>query len=1510
MPIAFPLPEGTDTRKISYPTDDGEPIPVYNYENEVVTALDEEINISTQLKTERVQDEYQAMSTGIYAGKIWNREDLSPIVRWLWADNPDILANLGFIYGLPEEKLPRYTPEQEQRQAQKAVQQLGTEREAVERTRTAWGLVGMGADIGVAVALTKRVPGMERAASILAKKIGPRMGKAAVEAAVMSQAIELSEAARTGEQPTVKDLATSLAIWEGFVFSTPVVLAGGKALKNWWTKKSGETVLKGLHGVGDATPEQWYNAFAKKPGARSDLTAALSQLPEPDAQEFARQLLIYGKATKRGFAVGAPTLPSAEREVWANIYNNRLTGMERSLYDKFAKKATPQTLIRQYVRDKMAGSAYLQADYARVVQAGDKAGRAKINAEAKKLIARGEELSVIDPIVKEVVHPHNQALQTLKIQTGPLGHAINEEGAIWWKSNKSIIKPSNPESQRAMEKFTKAHDAQAMVYKERSKEKLRALHRFFNNPTANVERKLLSKQMRTTDAAQQVMADMSNVRGASSQADLIMTDLDKYFRMNPGELDTLNRMAMSKRILALDNFERGRIAKLTTAKLRIGQNVTAAKARFKSFDEKLKGLRAKRDALKKTVEAKKALKTMGAAEDTELTTALGALDDIVIQLQKVKGKRGTTQGLRGELKELESEYKEVKKGLDKPPYKAPMDMTRGEAEAFLSDIPPRLAEKLDITSNAVQKVYRDMLDQKLREGIISRADHAAMKKVGYYMQFRWLDKLDPVVARGGKSFNITASGKPRFRKSGQSMGDEMADLIDTQARLEETLEITSGAERRVVKAQLAEIEAVLKTQSQIHGVAVSDIYTLTRDGLNTHYNTVFRNRAAKAAMKMAEVIPDNGLFLKAIPGMEKPPMGWIETHALIDGVSTPFYVEQSIAREWMGMTGPMQQHTLNWVSWLSGSKAVKFMATGPGNPLWGFTNAMLDTGHAYMTMYQYSDFLPKYVWQMGKDIRRVAKPAIQQKGIYRDYFAEGGGLPLMYNEEYFNSTKMIAPGKARRSFRALGTAINSFNAHSEINIRLATTRRGVQKQVEKNLAKKLGRNLTGKELRSIDRLGWNDLKKRVTHDQLRVSVAAARNRTDFPHAGDFWRLLDAGMSPYSKAGFVAEREVYRGARANKARFLLRAGQVAGLTAAITIGNMTYNREAYNTLTTEDKIRDWNISTGLSFKNAKGEEEHIFLKYRKDQTMRAVSGITEGLVSEYYGGQPYDWPSAGKAFQEMYPYNPEVSSAPVLYGILIQKTGRDPRTGKKVLPSGVTEQGPQNRELEWDENIHGAWVKLGEKTGLSPYRTKRQVQQVMTYNNPAAWILGAATIDYFRELPDSDKQEFAEQLMKSPLLKSVIKTRTASAKYYKYKEASQWEVAAEKGEISRAVNLAIKMHIKNELPLEAVAKLIDTSVPLEYQKSMRGRVKKWLKLADGFRRVEQQYPQGTPFSIETWMSFANMPPEERAIAYNDMYRDSTPDMRRFLRRLAINTPLFITERFQYRIDKINEQKGEQ
>lgn len=1441
---------------------------------------------------------YKEAKSGYWSGKraIKNEDDLPFVLRWLYRDNPEQLSRWGVIEYSKDASLDywaQYGHVLTKKEIKQAVNAEANEamRERIENDLNpakrelknfGYDAVGFAADIGITVLATRKIPTAKAAAWIGKKLKSVALGKAVVRNAILSQGIEVAEMVRTGESKEIKDFAESLLYWEAFALGETAAFAGVKVFKRLLKEKAGAKIVEQFN---EYDPQAIWGALVQREGHDPALRALIWQSIE-QMSRFSRhtmtpqnieavmanwvsKLLRWSEAQSRGGQFIIPRIITTDSMIFDKMYKTVLNKTEKKRALGMAKRgASGEEQINQVLNDRYNTKfRYLESELKNARQIGDAHSISNFGRAIDRVTKEIKELAAIDPEIKRLLHNRIQTLAMLKNETKNLlkeqtGHtAYVKEATV-------TIEASNPLSAKAIAKFDQAQAAIEKVYTTRTSENLRAFHRFMNNDLANVERSLRTNKYWDTGEAKEVMTAMSQQRGSSAAVEYLMAEVKPYFaKFSRGEIDLLDRAGLMKRIIALSNQDIKTVVRLTKeqAKIKSIGKILARELKTKKF---------------------------GAGRNEKLN--------------------------RGMLDEIKQRFAQNKKLITQH-HNMPMNITKQEAEAFLHDIPAKIGDKINTALNKTQDMYNKSL-KELYEGseyfpggVISSSDLKAMQQVGYYQQTVWLDHLDQTVSKTGrKGAEATRTMRPSFRKTGEDIIAATDTIVKNQAIAEKQLAAaTLAGDTAGIKKFTALLEAYtrdLTEQASLRGMVLTDVYSNLQRYLLRNKNILFRNHTARSARNFAEIAPDNGIFLPALKkgsGFAEAPLDFTEAHAFINGKLKPFYIHESIAKEWVGLTPAGQADSLNTLAWISGSKIIKTFATGKGNPLWAFKNLMLDTSHAYATMYQYSDFLPKFMLQMGKDLKRVSKDVWNQKGIYKDYMLGGGGMPFLSQDSYYTSTKLAAPTKWRAIAENTSEVVNRLNLWSEVTVRAATMRRQVQADYIKKLVSQFGRKLTRSELRDIDRMGWNTLKKKAGKQILQRGIAVARDRTDFAHAGDFWKYIDATIAPYSKAGFVAARSVFRAARENKARFMWRSAQAVSLQVGLTSYMLANHREAYNTLSLEDRFRDFNIPTGLSFRNSKGEQEHVFISYRKDQVLRAITGLADGLTSEFITGEPYSWEDFKKGFVELLPYNPDLQAMPVWSAFINLSTGKEPLTGQSVLPSGVTEQGPANLPEEYDENIHGGWVKLGRASklggvlsGHSPYRLRAAASKLVPRNNVFAGIIGSATQEWLRELPETQHKEIAEQLLKSAFGKTVLKTRTGSSTVYTHSAEAQWEAAGEKAELSRFINIAIRQNVNGEVSDREVFDFIQNNVPIEHQETMIRRFMNHKKIAIAFEAQAAKYPKGMPISQKTWLGLLNRPSEVRAKALYSLAKKSTPEMRNWLFIMAETTHGFKNDRFQF------------
>ena len=103
---------------------------------------------------------------------------------------------------------------------------------------------------------------------------------------------------------------------------------------------------------------------------------------------------------------------------------------------------------------------------------------------------------------------------------------------------------------------------------------------------------------------------------------------------------------------------------------------------------------------------------------------------------------------------------------------------------------------------------------------------------------------------------------------------------------------------------------------------------------------------------------------------------------------------QGIAKEWYKNDAVMNHSVAEWISWLSGAKILKALATGY-NPAFVLTNIPRDLGLIWLSTNEYSAHLPLVPFQMLKDMATVFSDVIMNKGRVKDFIKEGGSFGFL-----------------------------------------------------------------------------------------------------------------------------------------------------------------------------------------------------------------------------------------------------------------------------------------------------------------------------------------------------------------------------------------------------------------------------------------------------------------------------------------------------------------------------------
>lgn len=1292
---------------------------------------------------------------------------------------------------------------------------------------------------------------------------------AIVENAMVGMSFDIMEKGVTSSELTLESLALTTGAFAAFGAVEPLAKEAGLEIMAWWKNMKTIKELKGI--APNAKPEEWYVAFTSQKGARKDLVEILKLIPETDKTEFMSALVRNGKAAQMGIKpLEVPNNLSVTSGIYKKLYDTQFTSIEKTMSAKrIAKGNSAVNEVDQFVKDRLQTVRDAESALNRAMQKSDLDFLAEAELTAKESVVEATKIGEIHPLLKRAVKPFINSANTVLNKVRDVNNVMGETGAIrLFKPTVELTTPTTQGAKDMQEFFQTTENKTADLYKQRVMKGVRKFNQWMNNPNANIERQLMAHPLKMDSQAQQTLADMSLHRGSNSRSDEWMKEVtSKYFeKYTFAERKELSRIATLQRNIVLADFDIAR-------KMKAMDRIIAAKNNIK----------AQKDILKKVnKEQRKGIRQNIAKEET-----------LIKRLQEqVKAKLNLPGGEGAKQKSL----------------------------AYLNDIEPKFLKRAQTDLNGLQKdVFNKILDEKLAEGIISKVDYDAMLNVGFYNPTRWLDKLDPVMNYrvGSRTLNVTASGKPQAKGSGQSATDEEMRLIRAQQHIVEDIEIAkeAGLPTKTLEGQYDEIQGIINEQKNLKGLVQDDIYTLAYHSIKTHNNVLLRNRAATSAARLAESTPNNGIFMtpikgtsiKGVPtkGFEKPPIGWTEIYRLENGVQKPTWIREEFADEWLAMAPSLQGNLTNMIGWFTGQRIVKFAATGAGNPLWGFTNIMLDSSHLYASAYQYSNSPFKFAMELSSDIKRVSKSVITKKGIYEDYSKDGGLMNFLSQESELSVPIKTAnyglemPNALRRGAAQAQSAVNFLNSSSEVVIRLAHYRRAAVEMAQK------------KGIKNADKLGWNSLKRNLSDGERRRAAYAARSRMDFPHAGEFWHLLDT-MWPYTKAGFVAGRGTFRGVRDNKTSAIIRAGYATTLSAGIAGAGWMMAPETMKQIPVKTRTNNWCIPLKLSTEDTEGNKIPMYLKFRKDPALRVVSGVVEGMMDELLGNRAFDWERFADTVTEVIPWNPEVGGAPFLYAYLGWKTGRDPRTGQKI--SRHPEFKPEDRVLEADEFIHPIFTEIGRDMNVSPYRLRYTLQQYFGYNNPFVALTGHLTNEVFKEIPLDDRKTIEQKALSNPVLKPFLGLGTPREYFRKPMLDANLEDNAVKYKQNQSLNIALKLHFQNpeQYDKDWIKEFVKEIAPVSRWEPLFDRATQWITVEQKRKELAAQFDGGF-VPLDRLLALAGMPsPEAKAIATWKIMLDLPEDKGKAFYEVSKEIPGFWSERVLMKWNELLDQvkKGEQ
>lgn len=304
-----------------------------------------------------------------------------------------------------------------------------------------------------------------------------------------------------------------------------------------------------------------------------------------------------------------------------------------------------------------------------------------------------------------------------------------------------------------------------------------------------------------------------------------------------------------------------------------------------------------------------------------------------------------------------------------------------------------------------------------------------------------------------------------------------------------------------------------------------------------------------------------------------PPTGYESITSFVDGKPQAVIVPVELARYWKSSDPALNRTAAEIISWLSGSKIVKAMATGY-NPEFVLSNMPRDMAYNWFRTAEYNPVLPIGLGQIVVDYGRTARDAFAKRGRYVDYVRQGGGMEYLSTSGMLTARPWEMDTPSTRAGRNIFRVLNKINETSEVWTRLAVRERAIRNG------------------RSPQQATW-----------------IARNALDFAQGGTAIKMADSAM-PYLNAMIQGTRGTFAAFKSAPAVTTFKAAQLVGLGMLMYYA---HRGDEYDTVSNQEKAQKWIFRFLPPEKRGKA----IFNRYvavAKDQGQQVFTAMGEAIAS--------------------------------------------------------------------------------------------------------------------------------------------------------------------------------------------------------------------------------------------------------------------------------------------------------
>jgi len=526
----------------------------------------------------------------------------------------------------------------------------------------------------------------------------------------------------------------------------------------------------------------------------------------------------------------------------------------------------------------------------------------------------------------------------------------------------------------------------------------------------------------------------------------------------------------------------------------------------------------------------------------------------------------------------------------------------------------------------------------------------------------------------------------------------------------------------------------LKTGSE--GAMVTDPNFLLAQVIGRTQSRVFKNRANAELANFVRDNPDSAVGRIIGPDDALGPNEG-EVRAFENGEPVRIAMQTRLAEQWNGVPPPVRQDIANIAQWVSGTKVLKFVATG-ANPEFALANLARDAFFSWFNSGQYSKLLPKAAMQMGLDYARVAKDAFARTGRYVDYVKEGGGMDYLSTQGRLTGRQWERRSATSKAGQAVQGATRGARATID-SIFDVLAYLGETSEIATRLA-------------VVERARANGLSQTE-------AVAAARSMLDFSQGGGAVKALDS-IVPYLNAAVQGTRGTLRTIKTDPGGSALKAVQLIAMGFASAYGFRSKDKEGWEALSDRAKATHWNIPLGFTKTDKNGRMRHAHISIPKDQGQQLFSAIGQSLA-DAMDGKPWSKQRTADMARRIWtatsgllPVEGASSLPPIRNAAMAYWANYDTWTQDKVWKSYEDISPSKEFQLttpDMAKNLTDTLARMDIE--VSPERLARATTKMLPISNP---IVSALSDIYDMAADKTANDTAVENMRKVPFVRRLVR----------------------------------------------------------------------------------------------------------------------------------------------------------